>query len=102
MYSQNFELRQNILSAKAPNEAVTFIHPDDLKMYQEWEYKAFELQVANHELLGHGTGKLFQEDVEGKLNFDLQNVRCLESQDCSSMYHSQTINPLTGDLVYVV
>lgn len=26
----------NILAAKAPNEEVTFIHPDDLELYNKW------------------------------------------------------------------
>ncbi|KAF7792994.1 hypothetical protein EIP86_004099 [Pleurotus ostreatoroseus] len=70
----------NILAAKAPNEEVTFIHPDDLDSYNAWDNRAFELQVANHELLGHGTGKLFQEGADGKKNFDPEKI----------------INPLTG------
>ncbi|KAG0707773.1 peptidase family M49-domain-containing protein [Suillus ampliporus] len=70
----------NILSAKAPDEEITFIHPDDLDLYNEWDSRAFELQVANHELLGHGSGKLFQEAVDGSKNFDPEKI----------------INPLTG------
>ncbi|KAJ7155971.1 aflatoxin-detoxifizyme [Mycena crocata] len=70
----------NILAAKAPDEELTFIHPDDEALYNEWDARAFELQVANHELLGHGSGKLFQEDVDGKKNFSPEKV----------------INPLTG------
>jgi len=70
----------NILAAKAPNEELTFIHPNDVDLYNAWDSRAFELQVANHELLGHGSGKLFQEDAEGKKNFDPEKV----------------INPLTG------
>ncbi|KAJ3503498.1 hypothetical protein NLJ89_g8405 [Agrocybe chaxingu] len=70
----------NILAAKAPNEELTFIHPDDVALYNAWDSRAFELQVANHELLGHGSGKLFEEDADGKLNFDIDKV----------------INPLTG------
>jgi len=70
----------NILAAKAPNEELTFIHPDDVDLYNAWDSRAFELQVANHELLGHGSGKLFQEDANGKKNFDPEKV----------------INPLTG------
>ncbi|KAL1762213.1 peptidase family M49-domain-containing protein [Schizophyllum commune] len=70
----------NILAAKSPNEEITFIHPDDLELFNTWDGKAFEVQVANHELLGHGSGKLFQEEADGKLNFDPEKL----------------INPLTG------
>ncbi|KAH8103335.1 aflatoxin-detoxifizyme [Cristinia sonorae] len=70
----------NVLSAKAPNEELTFIHPDDVALHEEWSNRAFELQVANHELLGHGTGKLFTENADGTKNFDPEKV----------------INPLTG------
>ncbi|THH01420.1 hypothetical protein EW026_g1264 [Hermanssonia centrifuga] len=70
----------NVLAAKAPNEELTFIHPDDAELYNAWDSRAFELQVANHELLGHGSGKLFQEDADGKKNFDPEKI----------------INPLTG------
>ncbi|KAI0699721.1 aflatoxin-detoxifizyme [Cytidiella melzeri] len=70
----------NVLAAKAPNEELTFIHPDDVELYNAWDSRAFELQVANHELLGHGSGKLFTEDADGKKNFDPDHV----------------INPLTG------
>ncbi|TFL07582.1 aflatoxin-detoxifizyme [Pterulicium gracile] len=70
----------NILAAKAPNEELTFIHPDDTELYNAWDSKAFEVQVANHELLGHGSGKNFTENADGKKNFD----------------PSKVINPLTG------
>ncbi|KAG8684697.1 hypothetical protein FRC09_015223, partial [Ceratobasidium sp. 395] len=70
----------NILAAKAPNEVITFLSPEDAAFYKQWDTKAFDVQVANHELLGHGSGKLFTEDKDGKLNFDPE----------------KTINPLTG------
>ncbi|KAF9482745.1 aflatoxin-detoxifizyme [Pholiota conissans] len=70
----------NVLAAKAPNEELTFIHPDDVELYNAWDNRAFELQVANHELLGHGSGKLFEEYADGTKNFDPEKV----------------INPLTG------
>jgi len=73
----------NILAAKAPNEELTFVHPDDVKLYNEWDSRAFELQVANHELLGHGSGKLFEEYPDGTKNFDPEKV----------------INPLTGQKI---
>ena len=56
------------------DEELTFIHPDDVDLYNTWDSRAFELQVANHELLGHGSGKLFQEDADGKKNFDPEKV----------------------------
>ncbi|KAG8785722.1 hypothetical protein FRC15_000807 [Serendipita sp. 397] len=71
----------NIPLLRAPNEEVTFVHQDDLDLYNKWDSKAFELQVANHELLGHGSGKLFTQDSDGNLNFDKDKVR----------------NPLTGE-----
>ncbi|KAL7412532.1 aflatoxin-detoxifizyme [Mrakia frigida] len=64
----------NILAASDPNEKMTFLHPDDVPLYKAWDKKAFELQVANHELLGHGSGKLFQEAEDGTLNFDIKTV----------------------------
>ncbi|KAI0758138.1 aflatoxin-detoxifizyme [Fomes fomentarius] len=70
----------NILAAKAPNEELTFVHPDDAELYNKWDSRAFEVQVANHELLGHGSGKQFQENADGTKNFDPEKV----------------INPLTG------
>jgi len=70
----------NILSAKAPDEEITFIHPSERELYSQWDTRTFDLQVANHELLGHGSGKLLQENKDGSFNFDPKT----------------TINPLTG------
>lgn len=60
-----------------PDEEVTFIHSDDLDLYNAWDTRSFELQVANHELLGHGSGKLFQENADGTKNFDPTQARLL-------------------------
>lgn len=56
------------------DEPLPFVHPDDLELFNAWDSKSFDLQVANHELLGHGSGKLFQEDADGKKNFDPEKV----------------------------
>ncbi|KAF8894608.1 aflatoxin-detoxifizyme [Infundibulicybe gibba] len=70
----------SIITHRNLDEELTFIHPDDVALYNAWDSQAFELQVANHELLGHGSGKLFEEGPDGKKNFDPEKV----------------INPLTG------
>ncbi|GAA5840612.1 hypothetical protein JCM5353_002086 [Sporobolomyces roseus] len=71
---------QNILSAKASNEPVFFIAPEEQEAHEKWSDRCFAVQVANHELLGHGTGRLFQENQDGTLPFD----------------PSKITNPLTG------
>lgn len=74
---QNFGFKNvslgNVLSAKAPNEAIPFIKDADLAIYQKYRDPAFEVQVGLHELLGHGCGKLLQETAPGEFNFDIKN-----------------------------
>lgn len=63
----------NILSAKSPNEKITFLSPADIPLFEKLRGRAFEVQVGIHELLGHGTGKLLQETDKGVFNFDSAN-----------------------------
>ena len=78
----------NVLSAKAPNEAVPFIKEADTEVYQKFRDPAFEVQVGLHELLGHGCGKLLQETAPGEYNFDNKNppVSPLDDKPISSWY----------------
>ncbi|KLO16192.1 aflatoxin-detoxifizyme [Schizopora paradoxa] len=73
----------NVLTAKSPDEELTFIHPDEVALFNAWDNIVNEVGTANHELLGHGTGKLFKENADGSKNFDPEKI----------------INPLTGKSV---
>ncbi|XP_037543246.1 dipeptidyl peptidase 3 [Nematolebias whitei] len=64
-------------------EKLTFLQEEDKDLFIKWKGPSFEVQVGLHELLGHGSGKLFVQDDNGKYNFD----------------QSKVINPETGELV---
>uniref|UniRef100_A0A2K6GMN5 Dipeptidyl peptidase 3 n=1 Tax=Propithecus coquereli TaxID=379532 RepID=A0A2K6GMN5_PROCO len=42
-----------------PREKLTFLEEDDKDLYLQWKGPSFDVQVGLHELLGHGSGKLF-------------------------------------------
>uniref|UniRef100_A0A8C5FLM6 Dipeptidyl peptidase 3 n=1 Tax=Gadus morhua TaxID=8049 RepID=A0A8C5FLM6_GADMO len=64
-------------------EKLTFLEEDDKDAYIKWMLPSFEMQGGLHELLGHGSGKLFVQDDQGKFNFDQNTL----------------INPVTGEKV---
>ncbi|KAI7882816.1 dipeptidyl peptidase III [Mucor mucedo] len=63
----------NVISAQSPSEKFPFLREEDLQLYRDYRNLSFEVQVGTHEL-GHGTGKLFTEDEEGQLNFDVESL----------------------------
>ncbi|XP_018408387.1 PREDICTED: dipeptidyl peptidase 3 [Nanorana parkeri] len=75
----------NVLSvgSATEREKLTFVSEEDKDVFIKYRGPSFEVQVGLHELLGHGSGKLFVQDEKGTFNFDKDGV----------------INPETGELV---
>ncbi|KAK4472007.1 hypothetical protein MN116_004623 [Schistosoma mekongi] len=69
----------NVLSARFKDPKSEFLRNEDKKLYIDYAESSFELQVGLHELLGHGSGKLFQRTNDGKLNFDTNSTKDLIS-----------------------
>jgi dipeptidyl-peptidase-3 len=60
---------------KPKKENVMFLDEEDAEIFVKYSKESMTLIVALHELLGHGTGKLFQKDDKGELNFDPAKVK---------------------------
>lgn len=79
----------NVLKASygvAGDKAVSFIVPSDQDLYKALKGEAFEVQVGIHELLGHGSGKLYHQGT-----LDAEALKT--NQD---IVHPLTKLPITG------
>ncbi|XP_046567145.1 LOW QUALITY PROTEIN: dipeptidyl peptidase 3-like [Haliotis rubra] len=69
----------NVLTSGYKDTKITFLDDEDKELYVKLKLPSFEVQVGLHELLGHGSGKLFKKEEDGKFNFDQDNVRHTET-----------------------
>ncbi|KAM7447258.1 bifunctional diacylglycerol diphosphate phosphatase/phosphatidate phosphatase [Porites harrisoni] len=69
----------NVLAAHTVDKKVTFLSDEDQELFTKLKAPAFEVQVGLHELLGHGSGKLFVKRQDGSYNFDIENVKHTET-----------------------
>jgi dipeptidyl-peptidase III len=76
----------NVLQASysvAADQVVSFVAAEDQEAYKKLKGEAFEVQVGIHELLGHGSGKLYHQGTP----------------DAQQLIDSGFVNPITGEPV---
>jgi len=76
----------NVLRARTVGEKITFIRDEDQEMFDKLVDLAFEVQVGIHELLGHGSGKLFFQYANGTFNFDKNCINPLTQNPVETWY----------------
>ncbi|KAG8179448.1 hypothetical protein JTE90_026341 [Oedothorax gibbosus] len=66
-----------------------FLSKEDQELFIKYRVDALEVQTALHELLGHGSGKLFQKKEDGTFNFDADNVLNYETNEKVSSWYEK-------------
>ncbi|BFZ07144.1 hypothetical protein BsWGS_10183 [Bradybaena similaris] len=79
----------NVLTSGYKDTKINFIREEDKELYSKYKIQSFEVQVGLHELLGHGSGKLFIEESPGKFNFDIETVTHTETKEKITSWYKQ-------------
>lgn len=76
----------NVIPASYKDPNIFFISEEDKQLLITHNTESFELQVGLHELLGHGSGKLFRQNPDGTYNFDMDSVKASLGDEKLSWY----------------
>ncbi|XP_014219104.1 dipeptidyl peptidase 3 [Copidosoma floridanum] len=90
----------NVISARPLQDEVPFLSKEDDTLFNQLRVPSFEVQVGLHELLGHGSGKLFRKNSDGTFNFDIEKVRSpIDNQPITKYYKDgETYDSVFGAL----
>ncbi|CAN7936879.1 unnamed protein product [Ixodes hexagonus] len=72
----------NVINADDKSSKANFLSPEDNELFNKYKNGSFEVQVGLHELLGHGSGKLFVQRKDGSFNFDRDSVVLPSTRFC--------------------
>lgn len=89
----------NVNCANPSDEVIPFIGEDDIEFLRQHRDMTFEVEIACHELLGHGSGRLLVEESPGKYNFSIEDppINPLTSKPVTSWYRpGQTWSSVFG------
>ncbi|RHZ46900.1 dipeptidyl peptidase III [Aspergillus thermomutatus] len=67
---KNIIFANRMIAESKRARGIHMISESDRQVFQEHRFTAYYIWVVLHEILGHGTGKLLQEDSQGHFNFD--------------------------------
>jgi len=89
----------NVVGAMNFSDKLNHLTDADWEVYTTHFFTAMSINVGVHELLGHGTGKLLQENEDGGKNFDPSLVNPLTGQRVATWYKpGETWNGQFGGL----
>ncbi|GAB6021089.1 bifunctional diacylglycerol diphosphate phosphatase/phosphatidate phosphatase [Chamberlinius hualienensis] len=78
----------NVIPASYSQSVLTFLSESDQELLVKHRVASFEIQVGLHELLGHGSGKLFSKNKDGILNVDPETINPETGVKISSFYEN--------------
>ena len=85
---KNVSLENVILAGYISDILPDYLSPDDGELFNKYVSQSFQIDVAGHELLGHGSGKLFIKDSSGKCNFNENTIDPTTGNKVNSWYEN--------------